>query len=461
MRPFLLALARLVLRIFYRSLEVRGAERIPGGRPLVFVANHVNSLMDPILLVGALPVFPSFLAKSTLWGNPLIRPFLDAAGAIPVYRRQDEGVDPAKNLETFARSHELLARGGTLALFPEGISHSHPALQPLKTGAARIVLEAERKFPGTGTLIVPVGLTFDAKQTFRSRALVRVGEPIDPAREIALDRQDTAEDSVQAVRTLTARIEDALEDVTLNYASWEEARLIQRAADLWGRPTAELPEGRPMAETFGVHRAFIEGLDEMRERFPERVAAVAGAVRAYDRLLGAFRLRDAQVAATYPPSPVARFVAKSLVRMLIHLPLAAIGTLLNWPVYRLVGLIANRIASLPDITATYKVFGALFLFPLAWLLEAFAVGAWLDNPWLGAATFLAALPTGYVALLFHEQRTLFAREARAYLVLRTRKRLAEELKARRKAILTEVEDLAKLWAADAASRSGGNVPSQA
>lgn len=447
MRRLLLALARLVLRIFYRSLEVRGTERIPGGRPLVIVANHVNSLMDPILLVGSLPVFPSFLAKSTLWQNPVVRPFLDAAGAIPVYRRQDEGVDPTKNLETFARSHELLSRGGTLALFPEGISHSHPALQPLKTGAARIVLEAERKFPGAGTLIVPVGLTFDAKQTFRSRALVRVGEPIDPTPEIALEAQD----SVQAVRTLTARIEDALEDVTLNYASWEEARLIQRAADLWGRPTAELPEGRPLAESFGVHRAFIEGLDEMRERFPERVAAVAEAVRAYDRLLQAFRLRDAQVAATYPPSPVARFVAKSLFRMLIHLPLAAIGTILNWPVYRLIGLIVNRIARMPDITATYKVFGALFLFPLAWLLEAFAVGWYLDNPWLGAATFLAALPTGYVALLFHEQRTLFAREARAYLVLRTRKRLAEELKARRAAILTEVEDLAKLWAADAAA----------
>jgi glycerol-3-phosphate O-acyltransferase/dihydroxyacetone phosphate acyltransferase len=456
MRRLLLALARLVLRIFYRSLEVRGTERIPRGRPLVFVANHVNSLMDPILLVGTLPVFPSFLAKSTLWQNPVVRPFLDAARAIPVYRRQDEGVDPAKNLETFARSHELLSRGGTLALFPEGISHSHPALQPLKTGAARIVLEAERKFPETGTLIVPVGLTFDAKQTFRSRALVRVGEPIDPTPEIALDAQD----SVQAVRTLTARIEDALEDVTLNYASWEEARLIQRAADLWGRPTAELPEGRLLAESFGVHRAFIEGLDEMRERFPERVAAVAEAVRAYDRLLQAFRLRDAQVAATYPPSPVARFVAKSLVRMLIHLPLAAIGTILNWPVYRLIGLIANRIASMPDITATYKVFGALFLFPLAWLLEALAVGWYFDNPWLGAATFLAALPTGYIALLFHEQRALFAREARAYLVLRTRKRLAAELKARRAAILREVEDLAKLWEADTASRSGGNAPSR-
>src|ERR1041384_4770224 len=65
--------------------------------------------------------------------------------------------------------------GGSLALVPEGKSHSDPALQPLKTGAARIVLEAERKLPGLGVRIVPVGLLFDRKGKFRSRALVQVG----------------------------------------------------------------------------------------------------------------------------------------------------------------------------------------------------------------------------------------------------------------------------------------------
>src|SRR3954469_17711925 len=114
------ALARLVLKAFFREVETAGAERIPLHRPLGLVANHVNGLIDPILLLGPLPVLPRFLAKSTLWKNPLVRPFLDLAGAIPVYRRQDEGSDPAKNAETFSRSHELLAQGGALALFPRG-----------------------------------------------------------------------------------------------------------------------------------------------------------------------------------------------------------------------------------------------------------------------------------------------------------------------------------------------------
>jgi glycerol-3-phosphate O-acyltransferase / dihydroxyacetone phosphate acyltransferase len=437
------ALVRLVLRIFFREIEVVGAERIPLDRPLVLVANHVNGLIDPILLMGPLPVMPRLLAKSTLWKNPLVRPFVDWAGAIPVYRRQDEGSDPAKNAETFSRSHELLARGGVLALFPEGASHSDPALKPLKTGAARIVLEAERKFPGLGARIVPVGLLFDAKQTFRSRVLVQVGDPLDPAPEIALD----ARDPIAAARQLTARIDGALHEVTLNYETWEDARLIARAADLYRHRELSLPTRGSLAEGVAFRRAFLEGYRDLRTQYPEKIAAAAGCVREYDRLLEAFHLRDDQVGAAYPPSPVARFVRRTLLRLLVHLPVAAVGTALNYPTYRLIGSIVKRATRDPDQTATYKVFGALLLFPLTWLAERWLAGHYLGG-WIGLAVALLAGPAGYLALLFHDRRAIFWHEARAYLLLRTRRRLAAELKERREKVLTQVEELAALYERD-------------
>jgi hypothetical protein len=65
-------------------------------------------------------------------------------------------------------------RGSHLALFPEGISHPGPELAPLRTGAARIALSAVAE--GTEVLhIVPVGLLYGHRQTFRSPVSALVG----------------------------------------------------------------------------------------------------------------------------------------------------------------------------------------------------------------------------------------------------------------------------------------------
>lgn len=434
----LAALARLVLRIFYQRVEVAGEENVPEGGPLLLVANHVNGLVDPVLVLGTLPARPSFLAKSTLWKIPVLNQLLDLAGAIPVYRRQDQGVDPSRNAETFARCYEALAAGGAIALFPEGTSHSHPALQPLKTGAARIVLEAERRFGPLSTRIVPVGLLFDAKGRFRSRALVQVGEPFDPAPEVArYNAAGGAEDDddlgAEAVRALTARIDEALRAVTVNYASWDEARLIARAADLFARPELDAPRMRSLEEGFALRRAFLQGARELQQSDPERLAALAEEVRAYDRLLRAFDLRDDQVAARYLPQPVLRFVGTTLLRLLIHLPLAAVGTALNLLPYGIVRLIARKARDQPDQQATLKVFPGLVAYPVLWLLEALAIG-WQWGAGWGVLAFLLALPSGYAALIFHERRLIFWREARAFLLLRTRGRVAQELRSRREGL---------------------------
>lgn len=445
----LYALVRFVLRVFFRDVEVVGADRLPAGRPLVLVANHVNGLVDPLLLMGPLPVRPRFLAKSTLWKIAPLVPFLSLVGAIPVHRRQDADKGGAaeeeiarRNEEAFAQCHEALARGEAIALFPEGKSHDEPALAPLKTGAARIVLEAEARLGPLGMRIVPVGLFFDAKGKFRSRALVRVGEPLDPAAEADTYRKD----GPAAVRALTARIEDALAEVTVSYPSWEEARLLARAADLFDRPALEVPRPRTLAEGFEIRRGFVRGYTEMRQRHPERVAALADRMREYDRMLQAFDLRDDQVAARYAPQPVRRFLWRTVLRLLVHLPLAAVGTVLNWLPYRLVGLLAGRIARTQDQRATWKVFPSLVLYPVAWIAEGVIVGRWA-GAWWGVATALAAPPTGYLALRFHDRRVLFWHEARAFLVLRTRRRLRDDLKARRASIYKDVAELADLYLA--------------
>ena len=92
-RRFLRALFRLALRIFFRRVEVEGAERVPREGAVIFAVNHPNALVDPLLLLCFAPRPVSVLAKAPLFSMPVIGSFVRAFDSIPVYRSQDPGTD--------------------------------------------------------------------------------------------------------------------------------------------------------------------------------------------------------------------------------------------------------------------------------------------------------------------------------------------------------------------------------
>ena len=423
------ALARLVVAVFYRDVEVQGLEKVPARGPVIFVANHGNAIVDPVVLAAALPRLPRFLAKHTLFRNPAVRPLLELAGGLPVYRAQDGST--ARNRDTFARIFEELRAGAAVALFPEGISHHEPELQPLRTGAARMALGAEAAEPVS---IVPVGLTFEDKTRFRSRLLVTVGEPIGP-------EPDASDDDAETVRALTARIDAGLRAVTLNHPSWEAARLVERAAEIYAagdeRP---LPGRAPLAESFSLRRAFGDGYEEARAKHPERIAALEALCQRYDGMLEALDLRDDQVSAAYPWSRVLGYVSDRIWVLALTLPVAAFGALLHYLPYKLPGIVAHAVEKTPDQPATYKLLGGFFLFPLFWAAASLAAGL----AWGHGAALLAALlvPTsGWIALRFHERNESFWREARAWALLRLAPERAQALRALRGEIREELDAL--------------------
>jgi hypothetical protein len=316
--------------------------------------------------------------------------------------------------------------------------------------------------------VLPVGLSFDAKQRFRSRALVEVGGPFGALAAAGLDGVELRAAAAagggaqpEAVRQLTAAIDEALEAVTLNFDSWEEARLLRRAAEIYGRSEGELPARGRLSESVPRLRAFAEGYRELRERHPERVAQAAEAVRIYDRLLAAAGLRDRHVASTYPLPPVARFLRRSLGTLLVRLPLALVGTVLNAVPYQLVSLIGRNVHGL-DQKATWKLLPALVLYPLTWLAEAVAAGWWTARwsgtgwaGWLLGLGVLALGPlAGWQALRFHDRRSQLLHEAGAFLKLRTRRRFAAELRAEREDIRRRVAELVELYRRESESEAG-------
>ena len=164
-------LARVITAVFYR---VDRAGAVPAAGPVLILPNHPNALLDPAVIWATAGRDIRFLAKSTLFEGAFAA-ILNGAGAIPVYRRLDQGFDAARNFETFAAVQDALAAGGAVCVFPEGISHSTGRLVPLRTGAARMAIAAEQD--GIRLTLVAVGLNFDRKTTFRSRVTVLYGQP--------------------------------------------------------------------------------------------------------------------------------------------------------------------------------------------------------------------------------------------------------------------------------------------
>jgi 1-acyl-sn-glycerol-3-phosphate acyltransferase len=442
-------LARLLLRVFFGRIERIGDRRLADGRagappalrPLLYVANHNNGLVDPLLVLGFLPGRPRFLAKHTLWRNPAIRPFLALGRVIPIRRAQEAGAGGAQaNEESFRRCREVLAAGGAVALFPEGKSHSEPALAEIKTGAARIVLglpaEVKRRLA-----VVPVGLLFDAPAIFRSRVLVLVGEPI-AGEELDAEAGPGEAASAAAVRRLTETIAEGLEEVTLSFSSWDEARLLARVADLWLQPDPRLPVQPSLAERFAARRRVLARYRELRAARPERIARLAAAVEEYDRLLSTYGLRDEQVGAAYPLPSVLRFLAESLWLLLVRLPLAAVGVVLDYLPYRICGWLGALVARQPDQPATWKLFGGILLFPLFWAAEA-AYSAWRWSPWAAAGVLVLGPLGGYAAIRFRDRLRWLRTEARAFVLLRRPGGVGGEVRPRRDELRREVLALAQ------------------
>ncbi|MBA3439665.1 MAG: 1-acyl-sn-glycerol-3-phosphate acyltransferase [Pyrinomonadaceae bacterium] len=436
-RRIICTLLGWTLRIFFRRIEVIGADRVPEYGPVLFVLNHPNALVDPIFVLCLAPRRVSFLAKAPLFRMPVIGFLVRALDSLPVYRHQDAGADTARNRETFVRASQLLAGEGTIALFPEGVSHNEPQLQPLKTGAARIALSAASAIKGSTLKIVPAGLYYTAKTTFRSGALLYFGEPIEVER-VALD--GSGEPPREAVRALSERIEQRLRKVTLNAEHEAALKTIIRAEHIFSSAEHGSNGGQSLARELGLRQRFIAGYAVHRLRSPERLAALESRITRYEQQLRRANLDSGNLAAaSYSPRTVASYLVPHLLFFVGLLPVAVVGWLMHYPAYRAAGFFATRFGrGSDDMLSTIKMLAAMLLFPATWIGIAVLFGVLADHPMSGIITLLIAPLSGYAALRFFEELDSFRDAARAFTFFVTRRRFFEHLLAERERIRGEI-----------------------
>lgn len=387
-------LLRLVLgsavRLYYRRVEFRHAERLPARGPLLVVANHPASLTDVLALGAVVPRRLHFVAYHGLFANPLLGFALRLAGTVPVYRREDAAELMHRNEETFAECNRLLGEGGAVLVFPEGTSRSDRRVERLKTGAARMALAFEFTPGGPGGLVLlPIGLHFDARVTFRSDVVLSVGQPI----ELADLRAAYAADPARAVRELTDRIQDALEKLILNVPSDEIAQLVRDIEQIY---LEDLREASPGTSELALVRGIADSVEFFRRSDPERLHRIWVDVGTYRRKLATLdvqdqALRELGVTRTHVP----RLVATALVGA----PLALAGALLNWLPYRACGVVGGWFATDPTRIAFARIVSGVVLFPLAYAAVAIALLRLAGWPHAAVAAVLAvSIPLGLASL---------------------------------------------------------------
>ncbi|WP_051222168.1 1-acylglycerol-3-phosphate O-acyltransferase [Conexibacter woesei] len=189
--PFVYWIVRALFQPFfhlYFRMSRIGREHIPADGPVIFAANH-RSFLDPFVIacMSRRPLY--YVAKKELFAKPLTAWFLNSLGAFPI----DRG---AADQDAMSTAREILQRGDSVLIFPEGTRIRPGTLGSPKRGVGRLALE-------TGAPVVPVAVigTENIRRGWRIRphkVSIRAGAP--------LRFPTVAEPSPQLAQAVTERI---------------------------------------------------------------------------------------------------------------------------------------------------------------------------------------------------------------------------------------------------------------
>jgi len=428
--PAFSLLANAAARIYYR-LTIAG-ERVPGHGPVLLVANHPNSLIDPILVCAAARRPVRFLAKAPLFSDPKTGWMMRAVGAIPVYRRLDDPALMDRNTDMFGAVYASLSRGAAVGIFPEGESHSEPSLVALKTGAARIVLGTHAVY-GVRAPVIPVGLVFRQKDIFRSDALVVVGSRVSWD-----DLADRGVDDADAVRALTERIGAALRRVTLNLERWEDRPLVESAVAIWEAEWGAGPDRAARVQRLDVTTRILA---DLRREPGARWDGLVRDIRAHRRRLARLGLSPKWLGARVDLVTGLQWtVRRYFLAMPLALALALSGFLLFALPYWLTGRAVDRLRLDVDERSSWKLLLGGVIYG-AWVLGLVVAATLLAGARTGLLTLVGAPAIGMSGLLVRERGRGAWSDARRFLLLRSRRDLVATLRDQQRELAERLKAL--------------------
>ena len=200
---------RVGFAFYFKRIQVSGIKNIPKNKAVLFVANHQNALIDPLLIGALTPRELNFLTRSDVFSTPLIRALLSSVNMLPIYRIKDGLNSLSKNEEVFQKCYSILNKKGTVLIFPEGNHNIKRRLRILSKGFTRIVFGALKQNPEQDIYILPIGINYTNATKYGSSLHLIYGEPIKVDQQgQSVQNSDLKKEVSESLKKLICHIED-------------------------------------------------------------------------------------------------------------------------------------------------------------------------------------------------------------------------------------------------------------
>ncbi|MFT5723691.1 MAG: glycerol-3-phosphate O-acyltransferase/dihydroxyacetone phosphate acyltransferase [Bacteroidia bacterium] len=370
-------------RKYFVQINVLNEDNIPKDKPVILLPNHRSAFMDPIVIATQIKQVTYFLVRGESFNNPTMVKVFNRIKMIPIYRKEYDPDKTGQNKDIFKYCHQLMEKKGCLMIFPEGICQTKYILAPLKSGAARIALEAEAKNNFELDIhVVPIGINYSNPHRFRGNLTIDVGEPIKPADF----KTSYNNNSWEAVNELTAAIEKELLQRIITVEDQEQIRTVAHIENLFVGKTGNLPfESSDWHQT---RKGINEFIEKQKANDATGFKAFENKLKTYVGTLQGLGVEKNVSLINQSSSSIGKRIAVKLILLIVGYPLYVVSYLMHFIPFKLTRFLSLKFVRRVDFMGSVALALGLLMFTIFGIGETIIFHKLIQVWWLTVIFFL-------------------------------------------------------------------------